>query len=131
MKIRLLSSALNDLYDGRFFYEKQGEGLGEYFYDSLFSDIDSLTLHGGIHPKFFGCHRMLSKRFPYAIRRRRRSGHLFQNRYKSILCQEEPYLLELVRYIHLNPCRTSRLRGKTHENRGVPFNIRYYENTIY
>ncbi len=40
----------------------------------------------------------------YAItfnRRHRRHGHLFQNRYKSILCQEDPYLLELVRYIHL------------------------------
>jgi len=34
-----------------------------------------------------------------------RSGHLFQNRYKSIICEEEPYLLELVRYIHLNPLR--------------------------
>jgi putative transposase len=37
--------------------------------------------------------------------RHRRQGHLFQNRYKSILCQEERYLLELVRYIHLNPLR--------------------------
>jgi len=37
--------------------------------------------------------------------RHRRYGHLFQNRYKSILCQEDPYLLELVRYIHLNPLR--------------------------
>jgi hypothetical protein len=37
--------------------------------------------------------------------RHRRSGHLFQNRYKSILCQEDTYLLELVRYIHLNPLR--------------------------
>ena len=34
-----------------------------------------------------------------------RSGHLFQNRYKSIVCEEEPYFLELVRYIHLNPLR--------------------------
>ncbi|MBU1180974.1 MAG: transposase [Pseudomonadota bacterium] len=34
-----------------------------------------------------------------------RYGHLFQNRYKSILCQEDAYLLELVRYIHLNPIR--------------------------
>ena len=44
----------------------------------------------------------------YAVkynRRHRRWGHLFQNRYKSILCQEETYLLELVRYIHLNPLR--------------------------
>jgi len=37
--------------------------------------------------------------------RHRRHGQLFQNRYKSILCQEDPYLLELVRYIHLNPMR--------------------------
>ncbi len=37
--------------------------------------------------------------------RHNRSGRLFQNRYKSILCQEEAYLLELVRYIHLNPLR--------------------------
>jgi len=44
----------------------------------------------------------------YAVRfnhRYRRHGKLFQNRYKSILCQEDPYLLELVRYIHLNPLR--------------------------
>lgn len=44
----------------------------------------------------------------YAVsfnRRHRRHGHLFQNRYKSILCQEDTYLLELVRYIHLNPVR--------------------------
>jgi putative transposase len=44
----------------------------------------------------------------YAVtynRRHGRSGHLFQNRYKSILCQEDTYLLELVRYIHLNPLR--------------------------
>lgn len=38
-------------------------------------------------------------------RRHRRIGHLFQNRYKSILCQEDAYLKELVRYIHLNPLR--------------------------
>ena len=37
--------------------------------------------------------------------RHKRKGHLFQNRYKSILCQEDRYLLELVRYIHLNPIR--------------------------
>ena len=45
---------------------------------------------------------------PYATRfnlRHRRAGHLFQNRFKSILVEEEPYLLELVRYIHLNPVR--------------------------
>jgi REP element-mobilizing transposase RayT len=38
-------------------------------------------------------------------RRHKRHGHVFHNRFKSILCQEEIYLLELVRYIHLNPLR--------------------------
>ncbi len=38
-------------------------------------------------------------------RRYKRYGHLFQNRYKSIVCQEDPYLLELTRYLHLNPLR--------------------------
>jgi REP element-mobilizing transposase RayT len=38
-------------------------------------------------------------------RRHKRVGHLFQNRYKSIVVEEEPYLLELVRYLHLNPLR--------------------------
>ena len=67
MKIRILTSVVSDLADGRRFYERQGAGLGEYFLDSLFSDIDSLALYGGIHRKLFGFHRLLSQRFPYAI----------------------------------------------------------------
>ncbi|HEY7678158.1 MAG TPA: transposase [Candidatus Methylomirabilis sp.] len=43
-------------------------------------------------------------------RRHRRTGHLFQNRYKSILVEEEPYFLELVRYLHLNPLRAGVVR---------------------
>lgn len=46
----------------------------------------------------------------YAVtfnRRHKRSGHLFQNRYKSIVCQDDLYLLELIRYIHLNPLRAN------------------------
>ncbi len=41
----------------------------------------------------------------YFNRRHSRTGHLFENRYKSILCDEETYLLALIRYIHLNPIR--------------------------
>jgi hypothetical protein len=41
MKIKILISAVKDLEAGRLFYEKQGEGLGNYFFDTLFSDIDS------------------------------------------------------------------------------------------
>src|SRR4051812_20572557 len=67
MKLQILASAFNDLADGRDFYERQGAGLGEYFLDSLFSDIDSLALYAGIHRKVLGFHRLLSKRFPYAV----------------------------------------------------------------
>ena len=67
MKIKILPSAIDDLSNGRLFYEKQGENLGDYFFNSLFSDIDSLVLYAGIHQKYFGYFRMLSKRFPYAI----------------------------------------------------------------
>jgi len=67
MKIKILTTAIEDLHRGRLFYEKQGEHVGEYFFDSLFSDIDSLILYAGVHPVIFGYYRMLSKRFPYAI----------------------------------------------------------------
>jgi putative transposase len=53
--------------------------------------------------------RLLTGYAIYFNRRYRRSGHLFQNRYKSILCQEDAYLLELVRYIHLNPLRARQI----------------------
>lgn len=49
--------------------------------------------------------RLLTSYAMHYNRRHKRYGHLFQNRYKSILCQEDSYLLELVRYIHLNPLR--------------------------
>ena len=47
--------------------------------------------------------RVLTSYAMYFNRRYRRYGHLFQNRYKSILCEEDAYLKQLVRYIHLNP----------------------------
>ena len=67
MRIKLLSSAFDDLDAGRRFYDRQGEGLGAYFLDSLFSDIDSLALYAGIHAHHFGYYRLLSRRFPFAI----------------------------------------------------------------
>lgn len=67
MRLEILPSALNDLRAGRQFYEDRQESLGEYFLDSLFSDIDSLVLYAGIHRNVFGYHRLLSKRFPYAV----------------------------------------------------------------
>ena len=67
MKIVILPSARNDLAEGFRFYDEQEEGLGGYFIESLLSDIDSLQIYAGVHRKEFGFHRLLSKRFPYAI----------------------------------------------------------------
>lgn len=67
MKVRILPSALEDLDRGRQFYARQSNSLGDYFLDSLFSDIDSLELYAGIHMKVFDYHRLLAKRFPYAV----------------------------------------------------------------
>ena len=67
MKVRLLRSALEDLATGRSFHDRQQMGIGDYFFDSVFSEIDSLAVFGGIHRMDFGFHRLLAKRFPYAI----------------------------------------------------------------
>jgi REP element-mobilizing transposase RayT len=50
-------------------------------------------------------------------RRHHRYGHLFQNRYKSIVCEEDPYFQELVRYIHLNPLRAGLVKNLIHLDR--------------
>ena len=67
MKIEILDEAQQDLIEGFHFYEKRESGLGSYFLDCLFSDIDSLILYAGIHRIVFGYYRLLSKRFPFAI----------------------------------------------------------------
>jgi plasmid stabilization system protein ParE len=68
VKVKILRAASEDLTEGYRFYEGQSCGVGAYFIDSLFSDIDSLVLSGGIHPVYRAPYRrMLSKRFPYAI----------------------------------------------------------------
>jgi plasmid stabilization system protein ParE len=67
MKIEVLRDAQRDLLAGYDFYERQSPGLGAYFLDSLFSDIDSLVLYAGIHSRVYGSHRCLSRRFPFAI----------------------------------------------------------------
>lgn len=67
MTVRILPSAFSDLAHSRDFYREQDEWLGDYFLDSLFSDIDSLALFGGIHCVVYDFYRSLSKRFPYAI----------------------------------------------------------------
>ena len=67
MKIEILDEAQQDPIEGFHFYEKRESGLGSYFLDCLFSDIDSLILYAGIHRIVFGYYRLLSKRFSFAI----------------------------------------------------------------
>ncbi len=66
-RIQILTDAKNDLDEGRKFYNKHGKNVGDYFWDSLLSDIESLVIFAGIHRKEYGFYRMLSKRFPYVI----------------------------------------------------------------
>lgn len=67
MKIQILDVAQEDLALGFRFYEGQEPGLGPYFLDCLFSDIDSLLVYAGMHAVTYTYHRCLSKRFPFAI----------------------------------------------------------------
>ena len=68
MRIQILDKAEDDLVAGFKFYESQEIGLGAYSLQSLYSDIESLKLYGGIHRRAYrDFHRMLSKRFPFAI----------------------------------------------------------------
>jgi plasmid stabilization system protein ParE len=67
VEIRLLESAKQDLREGWRFYEQQAPGVGDYFLDCLQADVQSLRLYAGIHEKAEGFHRMLAKRFPFAV----------------------------------------------------------------
>lgn len=68
MRIEILEKAEDDLFEGYLFYETQETGLGDYFLESLFSDIESLRLYAGIHRVAYrDYHRVLSKRFPFAV----------------------------------------------------------------
>jgi len=67
MTVVILEDAAEDLESGAQFYESCATGVGDYFLDSILSDLDSLLLFAGVHPNYFEFHRMLSKRFPFGI----------------------------------------------------------------
>jgi len=95
--------------DRDFFLERFGTIISETetrcFAWALIPNHFHLLLKTGTTPIAVVMKRLLTGYAMYYNRTHNRSGHLFQNRYKSILCQEDAYLLELVRYIHLNPLR--------------------------
>ena len=64
-----------------------------------------LLVRTGLQPLSTNMRKVMTGYVVNFNRRHKRFGHLFENRYKSIVCEEEAYLLELTRYIHLNPLR--------------------------
>lgn len=99
-----------DDQDYQFFKDRLGKLLLETQIDCLawacLSNHFHLLLRTRQTPLSTLMRRLMTAYAGYFNRRHHRSGHLFQNRYKSVVCEEEPYLLELVRYIHLNPLRS-------------------------
>lgn len=88
MRVQVLDEATADLADGFRFYERQADGLGDYFLDSLWSDIQSLQLYGGTHAIHNGYYRLISKRFPYAVYYRIEDGVA---RVRAVLdCRRDP-----------------------------------------
>jgi putative transposase len=70
-----------------------------------------VLIRTGHEPLARGMRRLLTGYVINFNLRHRRHGYLFQNWYKSIVCEDDPYLLELTRYIHLNPVRAGIVHG--------------------
>ena len=85
--------------------EKVTEGKCSVYAWVLMDNHVHLLFKSGDHGISVVMRKLLTWYAQYFNRRHKRAGHLFQNRYKSILCDEENYLLALIRYIHLNPVR--------------------------
>ena len=100
---------------------------------ALMTNHVHLLLRTGLVPIATVMRRLLTGYAQQFNRRHRRHGQLFQNRYKSILCEEDPYLLELIRYIHLNPIRAGlvkdlkELRSYRYSGHAVLLNRLKYE----
>jgi len=98
-----------DAQDYQNFLERLGNILTDFstscYAWALMTNHAHLLLRTGMVPISTVMRRLLTGYAQQFNRRHKRCGVLFQNRYKSFLCEEEPYLLELVRYIHLNPIR--------------------------
>jgi putative transposase len=96
-------------YDRKNFLNRLGKLIPETQTDcfawALIPNHVHLLLRTGLVPVSVLMSRLLTGYAVWFNKKYRRHGQLFQNRYKSILCQKDPYLKELVRYIHLNPLR--------------------------
>jgi len=88
VKIKILDEAEKDIATAMSFYESQSEGLGKYFLDSIFSDIESLHIYAGIHIVISEYHRLLSKRFPFSIYYKMKNKTIFI--YAVLDCRKNP-----------------------------------------
>lgn len=66
-KVRLTDEAVADIDSATLFYEKLIAGLGQYFFDSVITDLDALGFFGGIHQQTLGYYCCPAKRFPFLI----------------------------------------------------------------
>jgi plasmid stabilization system protein ParE len=66
-ELRILSEAADDLQKAYEFYEQQDEGAGNYFLEMAFFELHRLSETSGMHPVYFGYHRKLITKFPFAI----------------------------------------------------------------
>jgi len=67
VQVKILTLAEHDLESGHACYGGQQPGLGDYFLNSLYADIDSLAFHAGMHRVVFGSHRLLARTCPSAV----------------------------------------------------------------
>ena len=102
-------------FDREDFIERLAELCRERYFAvyawALMSNHFHLLIRTKDPPLSTGMRKLLTGYVINFNRRHKRMGHLFQNRYKSIVCEEDPYLLELTRYIHLNPLRKGLVPG--------------------
>ena len=108
---------VNDVADRKRFLDRLGElaaGTETRIYAwALMSNHAHILLRSSEIGLSGFMRRLLTGYAIYYNRRHRRWGHLFQNRYKSIICDEDAYFKELVRYIHLNPLRAKLVKSFT------------------
>ena len=100
---------VGDDEDRRFFVSRMGDVAVEtdtaIYAWTLMTNHTHILLKSGLPGLSTFMRKLLTRYAVWFNRKYQRHGHLFQNRYKSIVCEEEPYFLRLVSYIHLNPFR--------------------------
>lgn len=67
MLVKILASGHEDIVEGCQFYDSQQEGLGRYFTDYVYCELESLSFLGGMHVRFDDYYKMVLKKFPYSV----------------------------------------------------------------